>query len=102
MPDTPYTLGHWTVKPGSEKAFIEEWTAFARWTAKAQPGAGKGVLLQDAKEPQKFISFGPWKNMESIAAWRETPEFKAFAAKVPGLCEEFQPGTLKEVGSSEG
>jgi heme-degrading monooxygenase HmoA len=101
MASTPYTLGVWTVKAGSEKSFIAAWTAFAKWTAKTQRGAGKGVLLQDAGAPQQFISFGPWKNSEAIAAWRESPEFRAFGAKVRELCDEFQPRTLREVGSSE-
>lgn len=97
----PYTFGNWTVKPGNEKAFIAEWEAFARWTARNQPGAGTGYLLQDPEHPRQFVSFGPWENTDAIKAWRGHPEFKAFASKVRELCDEFQPQSLLLVASSE-
>jgi len=97
----PYTVGLWTVKPGKEKAFIAEWVEFAQWTSKNQPGAQTGYLLQDAKHPEQFISFGPWESEEAYNNWRERPEFKAFGLKVRDLCTEFQPRSLAVVGSSE-
>jgi heme-degrading monooxygenase HmoA len=60
-----------------------------------------GYLLQDLKDPQQFISFGPWEDEDAINAWRERPEFKAFAAKARELCTEFQPRSLALVATSE-
>lgn len=92
-----YTLGIWTVKAGNEKAFTDAWRAFAEWTLKNQPGNAKATLLRDEEQPQRFISFGPWKNHESIRSWRNQPEFKKFIAKARDLCEDIKPHTLKAV-----
>jgi heme-degrading monooxygenase HmoA len=96
-----YTLGIWTVKPGNEKEFIKGWTEFANWTDKNISGPGKAYLLQDEKNPLRFISFGPWDNEMSIQGWRECNEFKSFVAKVKDLCDDFQPNTLKVVSTSK-
>lgn len=98
---SPYAVGLWTVKPGKEQQFIAQWEAFARWTSEHQPGAQTGYLLQDPKNPQQFISFGPWENDDAMNAWRERPEFKAFAASAREICAEFQPRSLNLVASSE-
>ena len=95
-----YTLGNWTVKPGKQTEFIKVWSEFAQWTEKNVSGPGRAYLLQDANDPQKFISFGPWDNEKSIQQWRETDEFKSFVAQVKELCDNFQPNTLKVVASS--
>lgn len=96
----PYTHGLWIVKAGNERAFIEEWSRFAKWTAKNHSGAGKAYLLQDSDNPQQFVSFGPWENTESIKTWREDPEFKKFVSKAKELCDSFQPRSLRRVASS--
>lgn len=95
-----YTLGIWTVKPGKENEFVGEWTSFAHWTGKNFSGAGKAYLLRDGKNPLRFISFGPWNNETSIRNWRESDEFRNFAAKANDLCAEFQPNTLKVASTS--
>src|SRR5437868_5401758 len=86
-----YTLGIWVIKPGKEAAFIDEWTSFAHWMKEYTPGVGQGKLLQDAQNPSRFISMGPWEDMKSIQAWRESEEFKAFVGKAQALCDDFQP-----------
>jgi len=96
-----YTLGIWIAKPGKENEFIRKWTKFAEWTSKNVAGSEKGYLLQDEKNPLRFISFGPWTNRDAIQKWRESDEFKNFAASVKELCSDFQPNTLREVASSE-
>lgn len=92
-----YALGLWTAKPGNEDAFRDAWAAFARWTSANAPGSGEAYLLQDVDNPRRFISFGPWADAESVAAWRQRPEFKAFFIQAKALCEEIQPRTLKAV-----
>lgn len=96
-----YTLGIWTVIPGKDLDFINEWTSFAKWTSENISGAGKAYLLRDEKDPLRFTSFGPWDNVNSIEKWRDTEEFKKFAGKVKTLCDGFQPFTLKEVSASD-
>ncbi len=100
-PKAIYTLGIWTVKPDKEKEFINAWTEFANWTDKNISGPGKAYLLQDEKNPLRFISFGPWDNEKSIQEWRESPDFKSFVTKVRELCDDFQPNTLKVASTSK-
>lgn len=95
-----YTAGLWAVKPGKESDFVRAWEEFALWTSEHQPGAGDGYLLQDTVHQQRFLSFGPWENVERIQDWRATPEFLAFVAQARELCEDFQPGTFKLVARS--
>lgn len=96
----PYTLGIWTVKPGMGEEFIREWTSFAEWTNKNISGSGKAYLLQDEKNPLRFISFGPWADERTIQKWRDSSEFKEFVIKAKELCDDFQPNTLKVVSTS--
>lgn len=96
-----YTLGIWTVKPGKEKEFINEWTSFANWTSKNISGTGKAYLLNDEKNSLRFISFGPWDNESVIQQWRDSNEFKNFVTRVKDLCDDFQPNTLKVVSTSD-
>ena len=96
-----YTLGIWIIKPGKETEFISKWTSFAQWMNKNTSGTGKGSLLQDAKNPLRFISFGPWKSESDIQAWRDSNEFKNFVAGVMPVCDDFQPNTLNLVSTSE-
>jgi heme-degrading monooxygenase HmoA len=96
-----YTFGVWTVKPGMEKDFINEWTQFANWTSKNIDGADKAYLLQDEKNPSRFISYGPWDKTSTIDRWRQSEEFRAFVTKTKALCDNFEPNTLKLVSASE-
>jgi len=96
--DQVFTFGLWSVKPGKEGDFIAAWEAFARWTGKHQTGmVGEARLLEDVDEPRRFVSIGGWSDMQKVQAWRETPEFRDFFAKVSELCEETQPRVLKPV-----
>jgi quinol monooxygenase YgiN len=100
MENEIYTLGIWNVKQGCEKDFISEWSLFAEWSIENIGGGGKARLLQDESNPQRFISFGPWKDKETVERWRNTDEFKAFREKVKPLLESFQPNTLQVVATT--
>jgi len=93
-----FTLGIWKTKQGKEAEFIDAWQAFADWTSGNVPGAEQGTLLQHEDTPQRFVSFGPWKDHEGVARWRSSPEFKEFAARARNLCEEFEPQNMILVG----
>lgn len=75
QPYSIYTLGVWMVKPGQEDLFILEWTAFAQWTGLDISGSGRGYLLQDEKNPFRFISYGSWMDEETIMKWRGSDAF---------------------------
>lgn len=96
-----YTLGIWKAKQGREAEFIDAWQAFADWTSASVPGAGAGTLLQHEGQPQKFVSFGPWHDAESVASWRQQPQFDQFVAKAHDLCEDFEPRNMIVVGHSK-
>ena len=99
MPDDSkfWTLGRWHAKPGNAAAFRDAWEDFASWTVAQQVGARDGYLLQDDSDPDLFYSFGPWRDIEAVTAWRSTPEFGAFVAKVRDLCDSFEPHSLQLV-----
>ena len=92
-----YSAGLWTVKDGKEAEFAAAWERFAAWTVENQPGAIRGTLLQDVEDEHRFISFGPWRDFESIKAWRQTPVFADFLATAKELCEDVQPRSLRWV-----
>jgi len=96
-----YTVGTFLVKPGLESEFIAAWEAFAKWTSRQKLGGGNGILLQDAGESQRFISFGPWTDEKVIQAWRGTAEFKSFFARAKELCAEVRPATMRLAAQAE-
>ncbi len=95
--ETLYTLAIWTTLPGKEEAFMKAWEEFARWTQRHMNGSGTAQLLQDADQPSRFISLGPWDNREYIQAWRASPEFNNAFLTFRQLCTEIKPMTLREV-----
>ncbi|MDD1664638.1 MAG: antibiotic biosynthesis monooxygenase, partial [Methanomicrobiales archaeon] len=90
--DPLYAVGVWSVRPGNEAAFIAAWRDFATWTYSHVKGPGKGTLLQDLENPGRFVSFGPWEDLESIQAWRQQPDFRKAFARFMELCDEVVPG----------
>lgn len=95
-----YTLGIWRTIPGKEDEFIALWQSFADWTTGHVTGSGEGILLLQADNAQRLVSFGPWEDAESVVRWREKPEFKQFADRARELCDEFDPLNMQVVGHS--
>jgi heme-degrading monooxygenase HmoA len=93
-----YTLGVWTVKPGREDEFVRAWEALGEWTIGRAPQAS-GTLLRDIDQRNRFVSFGPWRTLEEIEAWRAAPEFQAHVGSIRRLLESFEPGTYELVAS---
>jgi heme-degrading monooxygenase HmoA len=86
-----YTMGFWTAKDGEEDALIAAWTEFAEWIEQ-QPGVHEVRLVRDLKEPRKFISFADWDDIESIHAWKSTPEFRERIGRVKQHTDAFVAG----------
>jgi len=55
------------------------------------------LLLQDAEQPQRFISVGPWKDVPAVQAWRSTLEFGAFMQRAKEFCTDILPVIMKPV-----
>jgi heme-degrading monooxygenase HmoA len=97
MDSEVYTSGIWIAKEGQESTFIEAWSAFARWSKEHCAGAMSVVLLRDNANPRRFISVGPWRCADDVAAWRQTDEFKSAVARMQPMLESFEPGMFTPV-----
>ena len=95
MPDV-YTTGSWKPLPGHEERFVEAWTEFATW-ASERPGAGKALLARDLRDPERFVSFMEWENVEAVRGWKGSPEFKERMSRVQQHVDKFAPTELEVV-----
>jgi heme-degrading monooxygenase HmoA len=84
------------VKPGREDDFVASWDALAQWTLDRGFDT-HGTLVRDRSDPQRFVSFGPWRSVEDAERWRAEPEFQARVARLDALLESFEPGTYDVV-----
>lgn len=90
----PYTLGEWTAKEGREDEFVAAWEEFAQWTVNNVEGSAWAKLLRDGEDPRRFISLGPWRDSDAVAAWRRHPGFGARVAAIQELVSSFVPHTM--------
>jgi heme-degrading monooxygenase HmoA len=99
--DAVFTIGLWTVKEGRQAEFVDAWRAFAQWTAEHRPGSRDAFLVKDTDSLVRFVSFGPWADLDSVQAWRATDEFKEFFKRARELCIEIRPMTTETVAHVE-
>jgi heme-degrading monooxygenase HmoA len=93
-----YTMGIWLVKAGREDEFVAAWQEMAEWTMREVEGAEPGgTLLRDRGQPDRFVSFGPWPDEETIAGWRNNPGFKERVGRMRDLLQDFSPAILDPV-----
>jgi heme-degrading monooxygenase HmoA len=90
MPDV-YTVGLWTVKEGREAEFVAAWRAMGEATLAEFPDA-RGTLLHDRDKPGRFLSFGPWKSLDQVQAWRASAAFQEGVAAIREFLDGFEPG----------
>jgi heme-degrading monooxygenase HmoA len=95
-----YTTGTWTPNAGEADAFVEAWLEFARWASQA-PGAGSLRLARDARDQERFVSFGRWDNIEAAHAWKSSPEFRERMGRVQRHVDQFAPAELEVVATVE-
>jgi quinol monooxygenase YgiN len=93
----PYSSGVWIAKPGRESEFVAAWREFAEWSLATIDGAGWAKLLQDRARSNRFVSFGPWANVEAIEAWRSHPGFAERVGRIRELIDSLEPSTLEAV-----
>ena len=65
-PQPGYTLAEWTVRPGAEDAFVEEWTQFSEWLLEHR-GAESFALIKGTHGVRQFVSVGVWSGRGSTA-----------------------------------
>jgi heme-degrading monooxygenase HmoA len=94
-----YTTGTWTLEAGKEDVFVEAWRQFAAW-ASAAPGAGTLVLTRDARDEQRFVSFGLWSDDDAVRSWKSSTEFREQLARVLQHVAEFEPTELAVVAAA--
>jgi heme-degrading monooxygenase HmoA len=94
-----FTVGIWIAKPGHEDAFVSGWNAMADWTLSRFPQA-HGTLLRDRAAPNRFLSFGPWPDEQTVAAWRADPAFNDHVGRMREHLADFQPGTFDMVSKA--
>jgi heme-degrading monooxygenase HmoA len=94
-----FSMAVWDVKKDREDEFVEAWRSFAEWTSRNRPGALGVHLLRERTYPQRFVTIGPWEDVESLKAWRESDEFDEFFTQARKLCTEIRPMTLDTVAS---
>jgi quinol monooxygenase YgiN len=59
--------------------------------------AGNPRLLRDRDNPRRFLSFGPWDDVEAVEAWRASEGFQLRIGKVRELLEDLEVRTLDPV-----
>ena len=96
MPQPIYTTGSWKPFPGQEAAFLEAWEDFMSW-ATGLPGAREAVLGRDQRDPDRFVSFAAWEDMDAVSGWKQHPEFKLRMARVQEHVDKFAPTELDVV-----
>ncbi len=92
-----FSMAVWDVKKGMEDEFVEAWRSFAEWTSRNRPGTLGVHLLRERTFTQRFVTMGPWEDVESLKAWRESEEFLKFFDRAKRLCTDIRPMTLDPV-----
>jgi heme-degrading monooxygenase HmoA len=93
-----YTTGAWKPRAGKEDVFVGAWTEFAAW-ASGMAGAGTLRLTRDARDRQRFVSFGRWESNESVRAWKSDPDFRERLARVMQYVDEFAATELELIAA---
>jgi hypothetical protein len=92
-PKSAYTLAEWTVKPGAEDAFVEEWTGFGEWLLEHR-GAESFALIKARAGVRRFVSVAVWSGRGSTVPW---PTFLERLGRCRALCEQSQSRTYRPV-----
>src|SRR5438105_15725325 len=95
--DTAYTQGVWQVKPGRTDEFVAAWIEFADWTSANAEGSGSRTLVRDLAGDHRFVSVGPWRDVDAIERWRDTAGWSDHMAKLRKLVVHFEPATFEVV-----
>ena len=71
-------LAYLTTKPGKEAQFQEQMTAQAKRCLANEPGCLQFDVVQDPKEPTRFVMLEVYKDDAAIKAHQDSQHFKDF------------------------
>ena len=94
-----WTHGTWTVRPGSEDAFIDAWLTLVHDVSASVAPESPPTLLRDRERANVFVSFGPWPDAEAVERFRSSDAFREGQARMRDLLESFVAQTLDEVSA---
>ena len=97
---THYTHTTWRVTEGSEEDFVRRWSEWAEWTRR-QGLVEVALLLRDTEDPRRFVSFGPWESVASIAGWRALPGYQERVDRLRRVVDSFEPRTFEVVARTK-
>lgn len=84
-----YVIAELVSKPDQADALREILVPFTAG-ARKEPGCLHYSLLEDAKQPGRFLTFETWANDDALKAHMQTPEIKAAVPKLePVLAKPF-------------
>jgi quinol monooxygenase YgiN len=78
-------LAYLTAKPGKEAEFQEKMTVQAKRCLANEPGCLQFDVVQDPKNPTRFVMLEVYKDDAAIKAHQETQHFKDFRPVVGEL-----------------
>ena len=78
-------LAYLTSKPGKEAQFQEQMTAQAKRCLANEPGCLQFDVVQDPKEPTRFVMLEVYKDDAAIKAHQDSQHFKDFRPVVGDL-----------------
>ncbi len=99
LEDKMWASGNWHLTRGKNAEFVQRWVEFLTWTKEANNGFLAARLLGDSNDPDHFVSFASWRDAESMAAWKQRPEFAERFGNCRALCEDMQGGNFETVGA---
>ncbi|WP_405598492.1 antibiotic biosynthesis monooxygenase [Streptomyces sp. NBC_01410] len=87
-----WASGSWHVAEDKAEEFIERWTTFLTWTREANEGFVTARLIHDLNDPDHFLSFAEWRDVDSLNAWKNKPEFAEYFGGCRALCSQMHAG----------
>jgi quinol monooxygenase YgiN len=81
-------VAYLTAKPGKEAEFKEQMTAQAKRCLANEPGCLQFDVVQDPKNPTRFVMLEVYKDDEAIKAHQDSQHFKDFRPVVSELVAE--------------
>ena len=78
-------LAYLTTKPGKEAQFQEQMTAQATRCLATEPGCLQFAVVQDPKDPTRFVMLEVYKDDAAIKAHQDSQHFKDFRPVVGDL-----------------
>jgi quinol monooxygenase YgiN len=78
-------LAYLTTKPGKEAQFQEQMTAQAKRCLTNEPGCLQFDVVQDPKDPTRFVMLEVYKDDAAIKAHQDSQHFKDFRPVVGDL-----------------